>query len=140
MSVQVDPKLLRNLLTAMTALAAVSAEVLEALGEGAPEGETTQPPKRGKKPDQEPEGGGEGEGEGEGDDGGFDGKPEKPKKGKAKAPTADDVRDALKALSAAKGRPAAMKLLKKYGVESIPDLDTDNYAELIEKANELADA
>lgn len=52
----------------------------------------------------------------------------------AEVPGVDDCRAALKAYSDANGVPAAMGLLREFGVERISDVPPDRRAEFIQKA------
>lgn len=67
-------------------------------------------------------------------------------KGKAKAESQesdvseDDVREALQALAEAKGKGALVAALASVGAGALKEVDESQYAELIEKANEMAES
>ena len=52
-------------------------------------------------------------------------------------PTKQEVGEAIKALMAAGMRPQAKELLAEYGAEALSGIPEENYAEFIEKANDL---
>lgn len=54
--------------------------------------------------------------------------------------TLDDVKVALQRYAATQGKPAAMEMLKKYGVSNIAKLDEGDYGALVEEVEaELAE-
>ena len=63
-------------------------------------------------------------------------KEEKP----AKQPTLAEIRATLKALQDKKGTDAVRALIKPYGVKAISQVPADNYAEVLEKAEEALNA
>lgn len=68
------------------------------------------------------------------DDGGFGGEEEE---GEAEDITLDDVKVALQRYAKAEGKPAAMEILKKYGVSNIAKLDEGDFGPIVEEIEGL---
>lgn len=99
--------------------------------------ETPAPKKRGRPAKEEVEEETEEETEVEESDDDSEDEEEAPvKKGKKKAPTEEDVIDALKLYSEKHDRKAAIKMLKKFKVAKVQDLEESDYPKLIKLLEE----
>jgi hypothetical protein len=58
--------------------------------------------------------------------------------GEDDAATEEQVRAALKKVLKAKGKETVAKILKKFGAETLPELDAEKYAEVIKLAEKVA--